>query len=211
MEENRVPARSEKAEHAKGSGSGRYRGQRLQVPEKRGFWKDYGYLLVTAVVVLVLFRVVLQLAWVPSSSMETTVPTKSLMICWKLPYALSDPAPQRGDVVTFWDEELGKLLVKRIIGLPGDTVTFDSGYVYINGEKLNEDYLPKQGITQPGNRESYQVPEGHLLMMGDNRTGSLDSRYWDQPYVPIENVRAHVMLCISLRGNNSWRGVHLIK
>lgn len=209
MEEKREPVRPEgdrRASAVPGRG-----GRRLQKPESRGFWKDYGYLLVTAAVVLVLFRVVLQLAWVPSGSMETTVPTKSLMICWKLPYALSDPMPERGDVVTFWNEELGKLLVKRVIGLPGDTVTFGDGYVYINGEKLEEAYLPKQGITQSGDQESYQVPEGHLLMMGDNRTGSLDSRYWDEPYVPIENVRAHVMLCISIGGGKSWQGVRVIK
>ena len=60
-----------------------YQGKRLQ-PKKRAakFWSDYGYLLVTVAVVFVLFKVVFQLAYVPTGSMETTVPSKSLMVCW---------------------------------------------------------------------------------------------------------------------------------
>ena len=118
-------------------------------PKKRAakFWSDYGYLLVTVAVVFVLFKVVFQLAYVPTGSMETTVPSKSLMVCWRLPYVVSDPVPERGEVVTFWSDEMGKLLVKRVIGLPGDEISFSGGYVYINGERLEEDYLPQQGIT----------------------------------------------------------------
>ena len=77
-----------------------YQGKRLQ-PKKRAakFWSDYGYLLVTVAVVFVLFKVVFQLAYVPTGSMETTVPSKSLMVCWRLPYVVSDPVPERGEVV----------------------------------------------------------------------------------------------------------------
>ena len=126
-----------------------YQGKRLQ-PKKRAakFWSDYGYLLVTVAVVFVLFKVVFQLAYVPTGSMETTVPSKSLMVCWRLPYVVSDPVPERGEVVTFWSDEMGKLLVKRVIGLPGDEISFSGGYVYINGERLEEDYLPQQGIRK---------------------------------------------------------------
>ena len=75
-----------------------YQGKRLQ-PKKRAakFWSDYGYLLVTVAVVFVLFKVVFQLAFVPTGSMETTVPSKSLMVCWRLPYVVSDPVPERGE------------------------------------------------------------------------------------------------------------------
>ena len=66
-------------------------------------WHDYGYLVVTLAVVFVLFRVLLQLAYVPSGSMETTIPTKSLLVGWRLPYVVSDPLPERGDIVTFWN------------------------------------------------------------------------------------------------------------
>ena len=110
-----------------------YQGKRLQ-PKKRAakFWSDYGYLLVTVAVVFVLFKVVFQLAYVPTGSMETTVPSKSLMVCWRLPYVVSDPVPERGEVVTFWSDEMGKLLVKRVWrrttcrsrGLPPATASF---------------------------------------------------------------------------------------
>ena len=68
--------------------------------------------------------------------------------------------------MTFRSEELGKLLVKRVIGLPGDTVSIKNGYVYINGEKLEESYLPRQGVTAAGNQEEYVVPEGCLFFFG---------------------------------------------
>ena len=152
-----------------------YQGKRLQ-PKKRAakFWSDYGYLLVTVAVVFVLFKVVFQLAYVPTGSMETTVPSKSLMVCWRLPYVVSDPVPERGEVVTFWSDEMGKLLVKRVIGLPGDEISFSGGYVYINGERLEEDYLPQQGITTSDG--VFQVPDGCLFLLGDNRAGK-DNRW----------------------------------
>lgn len=113
----------------------------------RRLWDDYGYLLVTLAAVFVLFKVLLQLAYVPSGSMETTIPTKCLLVGWRLPYVVSDPVPERGDIVTFWDEELNKVLVKRVVGLPGETLSFKNGYTYVDGEKLDESYLPTQGIT----------------------------------------------------------------
>ena len=187
----------------------RYRGKRVRKTQG-GFWKDYGYLLVTVAVVFVLFRVLLQLAWVPSGSMEQTIPTKSLLVSMRLPYLVSDPEPERGDIVTFWSDELGKLLVKRVIGLPGDEISFSGGYVYVNGEKLTEDYLMQQGKTRPRNNEVFRVPEGCYFMMGDNRTGSDDSRFWDEPYVSGEALRAEVLLIISPLKDNSWRGIRAV-
>lgn len=186
-----------------------YEGKRLE-PEKKTLWSEYGYLLVTAVVVLVLFRVIFQLAWVPSGSMETTIPTKSLLLSLRLPYMVADPALERGDVVTFQSDELGKLLVKRVIGLPGDQVSFESGYVYINGQRIDEPYLREQGKSVSRNNEVFQVPEGCYFMMGDNRTSSDDSRFWDQPYVKEADVRSEVLLIISVHKDNSWRGLRTI-
>ena len=161
-------------------------------------------------VMLVLLKVILQIAWVPSGSMEDTLPTRSLLLSWQMPYVFADPTPQRGDVVTFRSEELGKLLVKRVIGLPGDTVSIQNGYVYINGEKLEESYLPRQGVTAAGNQEEYVVPEGCLFFLGDNRTNSQDARLWDNPYIPVDKVRSHVLVCISFLKENSWRGIRVV-
>lgn len=71
-------------------------GKRL-APEDRGsFWSNWGYLIVTAAVIVVLFKVIFQLSWVPSGSMETTIPEHTLLISWQLPYMVSDPTPERG-------------------------------------------------------------------------------------------------------------------
>ena len=174
----------------------------------RRLWDDYGYLLVTLAAVFVLFKVLLQLAYVPSGSMETTIPTKCLLIGWRLPYLVSDPVPDRGDIVTFWDEELNKVLVKRVIGLPGETVSFRDGYTYIDGQKLDESYLPTQGITQCAN--TFAVPEGCIFVMGDNRTGSNDSRFLSQPYIPVDAIQGHMLAAISIGSQQSWQGVRWI-
>ena len=174
------------------------------------FWSDFGYLIVTAVVVVLVFRVILQLSWVPSGSMETTIPKKTLLISWQLPYVMGDPVPERGNIVTFWSDELDKLLVKRVIGLPGDTVSFSGGYVYINGQRLEEEYLDQQGGTISPDQSSFTVPEGCLFFLGDNRSGSNDARYWEESYIPVGNVKARVLLAISLTGGSSWQGVRAI-
>lgn len=189
----------------------RYRGKRITPrKENRGFWSEYGYLLTTVIVVVILFRVILQLAWVPSGSMETTIPTKSLLVSWRLPYLVSDPELERGDVITFWNEEMEKLLVKRVVALPGEEISFDGGFVYVDGQRLNEPYLNEQGITVSADRKSFTVPEGCVFMMGDNRGGSDDSRYWDEPYVPLSQVRAKVLAVISVHKENSWRGIRMM-
>ena len=163
----------------------------------------------TLAVVVLIFRVLLQLAYVPSGSMETTIPTKSLLVGWRLPYLVSDPVPQRGSIVTFWDEEMGHVLVKRVVGLPGETVSFEGGFVYINGEKLDEDYLPVSGITQ-SEKDTFQVPTDCIFVMGDNRTGSHDSRYLREPYIPVSQVQGRMLLAISIGSGQSWQGVRWI-
>ena len=180
-----------------------------EMSRSRRLWHDYGYLVVTLAVVFVLFRVLLQLAYVPSGSMETTIPTKSLLVGWRLPYVVSDPLPERGDIVTFWSEEMDRVLVKRVIGLPGETVSIKDGFVYINGEKLDEDYLPVSGITQ-SEQTTFEVPAGHIFAMGDNRTGSLDSRYWNDPYIPLNQLQGRMLLAISIGPKQSWQGIHWI-
>ena len=141
------------------------------------------------------------------------IPTKCLLIGWRLPYVVSDPVPERGDIVTFWDEELNKVLVKRVVGLPGETISFENGYTYVNGEKLDESYLPTQGITTlPDSmaEKTFTVPEGCMFVMGDNRTGSNDARFWNEPYISVDHIRARVMVGISVLPDNSWRGVRVI-
>ena len=93
------------------------------------------------------------------------------------------------------------------MGVAGDEISFDGGYVYVNGVKLSEPYLDRQGITTVRSGTVFRVPEGSLFMMGDNRGSSDDSRFWDDPYVSLEDVKAKVMVIISVHKDNSWRGV----
>lgn len=172
-------------------------------------WREWRETILILLAVFVTFKCILQIAWVPSGSMETTLPVRSVLIGWQLTYLVADPVPERGSVVTFWSDELNKVLVKRVIGLPGDAVSFADGYVYVNGQQLEEAYLPAQGITDCS--DTFQVPEGHIFVLGDNRTGSFDSRFWNDPYVPINQIQAKPFLVISLGKNQSWQGVRLIE
>ena len=64
------------------------------------FWKEWGEVVLFLAAVFVIFKFIIQIAWVPSGSMETTLPTKSAMLGWHLSYVLADPMPERGDIVT---------------------------------------------------------------------------------------------------------------
>jgi signal peptidase I len=97
--------------------------------------------------------------------------------------------PDRGDIVVF-DPPVpsAKPYIKRVIGLPGETVEIRDGAVYIDGVQLEEDYV-EEGITDCGQREceTWTVPEGHIFVLGDNRRNSSDSRYFGT--VEIDNVQ----------------------
>lgn len=146
--------------------------------------------LIIVTACLVLFTCVFSTNKVPSTSMEPTIAPKSFIINWRLPYLLGNPLPKYGDIVVF--KAVGqdrRFLVKRVIGLPGDRISFKDGYVYRNGQKLDEPYLMAEGETF-SKVESYSVPDGSFFVLGDNRQHSRDSRYMEEPFIPIENLRA---------------------
>lgn len=123
-------------------------------------------------------------ARVPSSSMETTIMTGDRIVGFRLSYAFSDP--KRGDIMIFkFPDDESVLFVKRLIGMPGDTVEVHDGNVYINGEVLDEPYL---NVVTEGNFGPYQVPEDSYFMMGDNRNNSMDSRYWENTFLKRDKV-----------------------
>lgn len=97
-----------------------------------------------------------------------------------------DP-PERGDIVVFNPPtESEKPYIKRIIGLPGDEVTFSNGQVFVNGVMLEEDYIEDRTRCQRDDFCDVIVPEGTIFVLGDHRTNSSDSRVFGP--VPIENV-----------------------
>lgn len=173
-------------------------------------WDNVSFFVVPFLILFVLLGVVFSIAWVPSGSMEPTLPTKSYFIGWRLPYFFADPMPERGDIVMFRSEELDELLVKRTVGLPGDTVSIENGAVCINGNPLYEPYLHDGVETYPMSEETvFIVPEGHIFVLGDNRPGSFDSRAWNDPYVPVSKIRSKAIVGFAFLPECTWRGVRL--
>ena len=125
-------------------------------------------------------------ATVPSSSMETTIMTNDRVIGSRLAYIKNDP--QRGDIVIFKFPDNPKILyIKRVIGMPGETLEVNDGNVYIDGEVLDEPYL---SVVTQGNFGPYEIPEGAYFMMGDNRNDSADSRYWKNTFLYRDGIVA---------------------
>lgn len=144
---------------------------------------------VGVIVAAVLFALFINLfiivnATVPTSSMETTIMRDDRVFGFRLAYLFDEP--QRGDIVIFKFPDDEKLLyIKRLIGMPGDTVEIYDGKVFINGEELSEPYL--EVVTQ-GTFGPYEVPEDSYFMMGDNRNNSADSRYWDHTFLHRDKI-----------------------
>lgn len=133
---------------------------------------------------------VFSLNYVPSESMEPTILRKHLVLTWRLPYLLGDPVPEYGSIVVFRENGAqNRLLIKRVVGHPGDVISIFEGKVYRNDDELEEPYLLSQESTYSTIPE-YTVPDDALFVLGDNRYNSRDSRFMEETFVPVKNVFA---------------------
>ena len=153
-------------------------------------------LVLTLVIFLVIQNFIAQPYKVQQQSMEHTLEPEQYVLVDKLTPRFD--TYKRGDIVVFtppaaWGED-GTPFIKRVIGEGGDKVEIrDDGFVYINGEKLDEPYLfsdedggPPQPTTAPPDESTWTIPEGELFLMGDHRQNSADSRTFGP--VPIDRV-----------------------
>jgi signal peptidase I len=182
------------------------------------FFRELPVLLLVAFVLAFLLRTfVIQVFYIPSSSMEPTLQIDDRMVVEKLTYRFREPV--RGEIVVFEGESFGTVdpeastvtrvvrgvgqflgvvpasardFVKRVIGLPGDEIRIEEGRVYVNDELLDEPYVV---FDDPSDFGPVTVPDGSLFFLGDNRPNSSDSRR-SLGFVPRENVvgRAAVII-----------------
>lgn len=162
-------------------------------------------LAVVAMAVTFLMTSVIVVGTVESSSMNNSLREGDKVIGFRLAYLYKPP--ERGDVVVFRSEE-GRLVVKRVIGLPGDVVEFVSGQVFINNKPLQEPYTRGVTLSSDG-QDIFYVPDKCVLLLGDNREYSEDSREWQQPYVTVTKLKARVFckytpLKYVLSGEREW-------
>lgn len=176
-------------------------------------------ILVAVVVAIVVKTFLVQAFYIPSASMVPTLEVGDRVFVNKFVYDFGDI--DRGDVIVFENPNSAALpdrsivggflhwlgegigfaqpededFIKRVIGLPGETIEFRDNVVYVNGEPLDEPYLTEEAKQFNGDGIRFEVPQDSLFVMGDNRGNSADSRY-GLGYVPVDKVigRAFVVI-----------------
>ncbi len=156
----------------------------------KGLIKDVIPVAIPLLVFYLILKFVVFLSVVQSGSMVPTLGVGNTVFYNRLAYV--NNAPQRGDIVVFFSDEFGVYFGKRIIGLPGDEISFKDGYVVINGQYCDESaYMPANVETNC--TKTFTVPDGCYFMLGDNRENSNDSRFWENPYIPFEKINGRYL------------------
>lgn len=195
-------------------------------PRRLSALAELPLLLVAALVItLVMKALVAQAFYIPSASMEPQLREGDRVIVSRLSYGLHHP--HRGDIAVFPSpavpaEDDGivtrlfhdvlesvalrdpgdRELIKRIIGLPGETIEGRDGHVFINGRRLLEPYLSAEVVTSDFG--PVEIPAGRVFMMGDNRTNSHDSRYGDIGTIDIDTIVGRAIGRIWPPGRNAF-------
>lgn len=167
--------------------------------KKDNFLKElFEYVKMIAIVVvtvLIVNQFILINARIPSESMANTILAGDQIFGNRLAYLFDDP--ERYDIVIFkYPDDRSQYFIKRVIGLPDETVTIVDGDVYVTtaeGEEIlvEDSFLPEDANGSYG---PYDVPEGSYFMLGDNRNWSKDSRYWNNTYVPEDDILGKAVL-----------------
>ncbi len=185
---------------------------------KKSVPREYLESVVVAVILALFIRTfVVQAFKIPTGSMETNLLIGDHLLVNKVVYSpslgsleakiLPKRAIRRGDVVVFkFPEDPARDFIKRVIGLPGETVEIKGKTVFVDGKALEEPYArfietplrpddPEYGLRGESNRGTWgpeTVPADKLFVLGDNRDNSRDSRFWG--YLPIDQVKGRALL-----------------
>ena len=131
-------------------------------------------------------------AKIPSESMQNTIMVHDRIFGNRLAYKKN--GPKRYDIIIFkYPDNESVYYIKRVIGLPGDTIDIRDGHVYINDEEqpAREDFCPEAGVTDEGEMTfPITVPQDAYFVLGDNRENSADSRYWENHFVSKDKILA---------------------
>ena len=174
-------------------------------------FREYAEAIVVALVLALLIRTfVVQAFKIPSGSMEPTLEIGDHILVNKFIYGIKIPftrlsfgawtQPKRGEVIVFiYPLEPEKDFIKRVIGVPGDTVRIVNKKLYINGAEAQDPHaVYKEDTVLPGDAQKRDnfgpitVPPGKIFVLGDNRDRSLDSRFWG--FVPLEDVKGKAFI-----------------
>ena len=160
------------------------------------------------IILLVIWIIFLEQNQVRGPSMQPNFVTGEFLLTNRIPKfidnsnvaSIVNAEYQRGDVVVFQKPGLDDF-VKRVIGLPGESISIDYGYIYINGKKLDEDYISDDLYTSGGDliREggmALEIPQGYYALIGDNRPQSNDSRFGEVGFIKRSWIKGKVLLRI---------------
>ena len=156
--------------------------------KKSNFFNEWIVPIVIAIILAFLInKFLIFKVKIPSESMVPTLNVGDRLFVTRI-YNLENL--KRGDILVFHSEEKNEDMIKRLIGLPGDIIVISDGIVTVNGETLDEDYIG----TADNYSGEFTVPEGKYFFLGDNRYWSLDSRYWENPYIDGSEIKGKAQI-----------------
>lgn len=166
----------------------------VEIDKKDSFfkilWSNLKVILFALVLSFAIKHYVFTTTLVDGNSMFPTVHHKDRLVVSKL-FFIKDKIT-RGDIIDFYVPRANKYYLKRVIGIEGDVVEIKANSVYLNGEKIEENYTSTNITEAHNDTTKWEIPKGYVFVLGDNRSNSTDSR--DIGIVPRENIVGKIVL-----------------